>query len=65
MNSIYEQFNQNNGNQNILQAFMEFKKNYKGDAKTDVMKLIASGVNQNQLNQIQNMAMQLQKMLHS
>jgi len=45
--------------QRLVQQFQQFKKNYKGDPKTEVEKLLQSGkISQNQLNQIQAMAKQ-------
>lgn len=48
----------------MIQAFMQFKNQYSGDPKADVMKLLQSGrMSQSQLDKLQNMATQFQKML--
>lgn len=50
----------------MIQQFNEFRNNFKGDPKQEVMKLMQSGrLNQNQLNQLQQMANQFQNMLNS
>ena len=49
----------------MIQQFMQFKNSFKGDPKSEVMKLLQSGrMNQNQLNQLQQMASQFQQMLN-
>lgn len=48
----------------MIQAFMQFKNQYSGDPKADVMKLLQSGrMSQSQLDKLQNMATQFQRML--
>ena len=50
----------------MIQAFNNFRKNFTGDPETEVKKLVASGkINQQQLNQLQNMASQFQKMMNN
>ena len=45
----------------MVQHFNQFKANYKGDPKAEVVKLLQSGKrNQQQLNQLQQMAKQFQ-----
>lgn len=48
----------------MMQKFNEFKNNFSGDPKAEVMKLVQSGrMSQEQLNQFQNMATQFQNMM--
>lgn len=48
----------------MVQAFMEFKRNFKGDARAEVMKLLQSGqISQQQLNQLQQTAVQIRSMI--
>ena len=50
-----------NGFMQMLQQFQQFKANFHGDPKAEVEKLLQSGrLNQQQLNQLQQMAKQLQ-----
>lgn len=45
----------------MVQQFNQFKANFKGDPKAEVEKLLQSGrLNQQQLNQLQQMAKQFQ-----
>ena len=49
----------------MIQKFNEFKNSFTGDPEAEVRKLVASGkINQQQLNQLQSMATQFQKMLN-
>lgn len=49
----------------MIQKFNEFRSSFTGDPETEVKKLVASGrINQQQLNQLQSMATQFQKMLN-
>ena len=55
---------QGNGPMQMMQQFMQFKQNFKGDPKAEVEKMLQSGkISQQQLNQVQQMAGQLQHML--
>lgn len=55
---------QGNGPMQMMQQFMQFKQNFKGDPKAEVEKMLQSGkISQQQLNQIQQMAGQFQNML--
>ena len=55
---------QGNGPMQIVQQFMQFKQNFKGDPKAEVEKMLQSGrISQQQLNQVQQMAGQFQNML--
>lgn len=55
---------QGNGMMNMVQQFMQFQKNFRGDPKTEVEKLLQSGrISQGQLNQLQQMASQFQNMM--
>ena len=54
----------NNGFFQMMQQFQQFKANFKGDPKSEVEKLLQSGkINQQQLNQIQQMAKQFQNLM--
>lgn len=53
-----------NGFMQMLQQFQQFKANFQGDPKAEVEKLLQSGkLNQQQLNQLQQMAKQFQGLL--
>lgn len=53
-----------NGPMQMIQQFMQFKQNFKGDPKAEVEKMLQSGrISQQQLNQVQQMAGQFQHML--
>ena len=55
---------QGNGPMQMIQQFMQFKQNFKGDPKEEVEKMLQSGkISQQQLNQVQQMAGQFQHML--
>ena len=55
---------QGNGQMQMIQQFMQFKQNFKGDPKAEVEKMLQSGrISQQQLNQVQQMAGQFQHML--
>lgn len=55
---------QGNGPMQIIQQFMHFKQNFKGDPKAEVQKMLQSGkISQQQLNQVQQMAGQFQNLL--
>lgn len=55
---------QGNGPTQMIQQFMQFKQNFKGDPKAEVEKMLQSGkISQQQLNQVQQMAGQFQHML--
>ena len=48
----------------MMQQFQQFKENFKGDPKAEVEKLLQSGkLNQQQLNQLQQMAKQFQSFM--
>lgn len=48
----------------LLNAFQQFKANFQGDPEQEVRKLLTSGrMNQAQLDQLQQMAKQLQALL--
>lgn len=49
----------------MIQAFQNFKRNFNGDPKQMVMQLVQSGrMSQGQLNQLQGMAAQFQRILN-
>ena len=53
-----------NGLMQMIQQFMQFKQNFKGDPKEEVQKMLQSGkISQQQLNQVQQMAGQFQNLL--
>lgn len=55
---------QGNGPMQMIQQFIQFKQNFKGDPKAEVEKMLQSGrISQQQLNQVQQMAGQFQHML--
>ena len=55
---------QGNGLMQMIQQFMQFKQNFKGDPKEEVQKMLQSGkISQQQLNQVQQMAGQFQNLL--
>lgn len=57
---------QGNGPMAFLQRFQQFRQSFQGDAnaaKAEVERMVSSGqINQQQLNQLQNIAMQIQRM---
>ena len=56
---------QGNGPMQMIQQFMQFRQNFKGDPKAEVEKMLQSGrISQQQLNQVQQMAGQFQHMLN-
>lgn len=55
---------QGNGPIQMIQQFMQFRQNFKGDPKAEVEKMLQSGrISQQQLNQVQQMAGQFQNLL--
>lgn len=49
----------------MVQQFNQFKANFKGDPKAEVEKLMQSGkLNQQQLNQLQQIAKQFEHLFH-
>ena len=68
-NSIYQQLNNNSGNyfqnsQNLINQFNEFRKNLQGDPQQIIQQLLQSGkMSQAQLNYLQSMAFEFQKIL--
>ncbi len=53
-----------NGFMQMMQQFQQFKANFHGDPKAEVEKLLQSGkLNQQQLNQLQQMAKQFKQLL--
>lgn len=55
---------QGNEPMQMIQQFMQFKQNFKGDPKAEVQKMLQSGkISQQQLNQVQQMAGQFQNLL--
>lgn len=63
-NALGGGMSQGNGPMQMMQQFMQFKQNFKGDPKEEVQKMLQSGkISQQQLNQVQQMAGQFQHML--
>lgn len=63
-NALGGEMPQGNGPMQMIQQFMQFKQNFKGDPKAEVEKMLQSGkISQQQLNQVQQMAGQFQHML--
>mgnify|MGYP000441556451 FL=1 len=57
---------QGNGPMQMIQQFMQFKQNFKGDPKAEVQKMLQSGqISQQQLNQVQQMAGQFRNLLNN
>lgn len=63
-NALGGGMSQGSGPMQIVQQFMQFKQNFKGDPKEEVQKMLQSGrISQQQLNQVQQMAGQFQNLL--
>ena len=63
-NTLGGGMSQGNGPMQMIQQFMQFKQNFKGDPKEEVQKMLQSGkISQQQLNQVQQMAGQFQNLL--
>lgn len=63
-NALGGGMSQGNGPMQMIQQFMQFRQNFKGDPKEEVQKMLQSGkISQQQLNQVQQMAGQFQHML--
>ena len=63
-NALGSGMSQGNGPMQMIQQFMQFRQNFKGDPKEEVQKMLQSGkISQQQLNQVQQMAGQFQHML--
>lgn len=64
MNPIFQQMNPQNGTNNIIQRFQQFRNNFKGDPREQVQQLLNSGkVSQQQYDQAVRMANQLKQMM--
>lgn len=63
-NPLFNMMGGNNMQNPMLQQFMQFRNNFKGDARQQVQQLLNSGrVSQQQYDQAVQMANQLQKMM--
>lgn len=63
-NPFFGALGEGNGFMQMLQQFQQFKANFHGDPKAEVEKLLQSGkLNQQQLNQLQQMAKQFQSLM--
>ena len=60
-NPLFNQFgNQNNNMSDFINQIMDFKKNFTGDTKQEVEKLLSSGqMSQQQFNQLSQIANQI------
>lgn len=57
--------NQSNNSMQMINNFMQFAKNYKGNPEEEVMKLLSNGqMSQQQFQQISQQAKQIQSMLN-
>ena len=68
MNPLFNLLNANNKSQNTMQSMMsefeKFSKNFRGDPKKEIEKLLASGqMSQSQLNQLQTFAGQFKNLI--
>lgn len=64
MSSLFESLGNNNNPFQMVNEFMQFKNNFRGNPQEEVQKLINSGrFSQKQINQAQNMARTLQSMI--
>lgn len=63
-NPLYQQMNQGNPMNNVMQRFQQFRQMFKGDPRQQVQQLLNSGkVSQTQYNNAVQMANQFQRML--
>nr|DAG25187.1 MAG TPA: hypothetical protein [Caudoviricetes sp.] len=63
-NPFFSALGGGNGFMQMMQQFQQFKANFHGDPKAEVEKLLQSGrLNQQQLNQLQQMAKQFQSLM--
>lgn len=61
-NPLFQMFGNHGQNNNIVNQFMQFKNNFKGDARQQVQQLLNSGrVSQEQYNRAVQQANELQK----
>lgn len=58
-NNLFNKFGNNQGQNNMMKQFEEFKKNFQGDPQAIVQQMLNSGrITQDQLNQLHAMAQQ-------
>lgn len=63
-NNLYQQMNQNNNFQRLINDFIKFKDSFQGNPQQVVQQLLQSGkMSQAQLNYLQSMAFEFQKIL--
>ena len=63
-NNLYQQMNQNNNFQGLINEFIKFRDSFQGDPQQMVQQLLQSGkMLQTQLNYLQSMAFEFQKIL--
>lgn len=63
-NPLYQQMNQGNPMNNVMQRFQQFQQMFKGDPRQQVQQLLNSGkVSQSDYNRAVQMANQFQRML--
>lgn len=65
MKSLYNEINRNgNRNGNLISQFEEFRRNFQGNPKAEVERLLQSGrMTQSDLDQLQAMAAEFQKLI--
>lgn len=64
-NPLFEQLNNNQNSNSMLQQFLQFKQNFNGDPRQTVQNLLNTGrMSQQQFNQLAQQATQMQKILH-
>lgn len=62
--NLYQQMNQSNNFQGLIDEFIKFKNSFQGNPQQMVQQLLQSGkMSQAQLNYLQSMAFELQKVL--
>lgn len=63
-NNLFSQLGGGNNPMSMIQQFMQFRNNFKGNPQEEVQKILSSGrFSQQQINHVQNMANQLQMMM--
>lgn len=64
MNPLYQQMNNNQNGNNVLQRFNQFRQNFKGDPQQQIQQMLNSGrITQQQYNNAVQMANQLMKFI--
>lgn len=64
-NPLFEQLNNGQNSNSMLQQFIQFKQNFNGDPRQTVQNLLNTGqMSQQQFNQLAQQATQMQKIFH-